>query len=80
MAMTEFVDVMFEETDKFRINLIDKYNVSSDEEALAIAGMFLYQAVNIFRIVGGSKYAAEVLYATADFEVGESNKEQEDDI
>lgn len=78
--MTEFVDIMFEETDNFRINLIEKYGVSSDENALAIAGMFLYQAVNIFKIVGGSKYAAEVLYATADFEVGESNKEQEDDI
>lgn len=74
--MTEFVDIMFEEADNFRISLIEKYDVSSDEDALAIAGMFLYQAVNIFRIVGGSKYAAEVLYSTADFEVGESNKEQ----
>jgi hypothetical protein len=78
--MTEFADIMFEEADKFRINLIEKYNVSSDEDALAIAGMFLYQAVNIFKIVGGSKYAAEVLYATADFEAGEHIKEQEEDI
>lgn len=75
--MTEFVDVMFEETDKFRIDLIEKYDVTSDEDALAIAGMFLYQAVNIFKIVGGSQYTAEVLYATADFEVGESMKEKE---
>ena len=61
----EVADLAFKETEQFRVNFVNK-NVRTESDAVALASMFLYEATLILRAVGGPKYAAQVLYATAD--------------
>lgn len=61
----EVAEIAFQETEKFRIDFVKKH-VRTGDDAISLATMLIYEGILMLKAVGGSKYAAQVLYATAD--------------
>ena len=61
----EVAKIAFQGAEQFRVDFVKKH-VRTGDNAIALATMLIYEGILMLKTVGGSKYAAQVLYDTAD--------------